>query len=55
MTDTGLSMPITTDHEKLKQIFPYTAVPTAIALEDGPREGTLVKFEGEEPAATLKA
>jgi len=55
IADTGLAMPISTDHEKLKRIFPYTAVPTAIALEDGREKAPLVKFEGEEPAASLKA
>lgn len=54
MTDTGLHMPITTDYEKLKAVFPYTAVPTAIALGNGREITPLVRFEGNEPAATLK-
>jgi uncharacterized membrane protein YphA (DoxX/SURF4 family) len=54
MSDTGLKMAITADHAKLKQIFPYTAVPAAIALENGRETAPLVRFEGEEPAATLK-
>jgi uncharacterized membrane protein YphA (DoxX/SURF4 family) len=55
MTDTGLNMPVSTDHAKLKQTFPYTAVPAAIALENGVQRAALVKFEGEEPEATLRA
>jgi hypothetical protein len=55
MTDTGLAKPFSTDHEKLKQIFPYTAVPAAIALENGLQRALLVKFEGDEPEATLRA
>lgn len=54
MTDTGLKMAITTDHALLKQAFPYTAVPAAIALENGRQTAQLVRFEGDEPAATLK-
>jgi hypothetical protein len=54
MIDTGLKMEITADHAKLKQIFPYTSVPAAIALENGRETAPLVRFEGDEPAATLK-
>jgi uncharacterized membrane protein YphA (DoxX/SURF4 family) len=54
ITDTGMKMPITSDHAKLKQIFPYTAVPTAIALQNGRELAPLVRFEADEPAATLK-
>jgi uncharacterized membrane protein YphA (DoxX/SURF4 family) len=52
--DTGFAMPITADHDKLKQIFSYTAVPAGIALENGRQKAALVKFEGSELAATLK-
>jgi uncharacterized membrane protein YphA (DoxX/SURF4 family) len=54
MTDTGMTMPISSDLEKLRAIFPYTAIPTAIALENGRQKGALVKFEENEPAAALK-
>jgi len=54
MTDTGMTMPISSDLEKLRAIFPYTAIPTAIALENGRQKATLVKFEENEPGATLK-
>lgn len=52
--DTGFSMTISTDLQKLKQVFPYTAVPAGVALEHGRQKAALVKFEGEEPGATLK-
>ncbi len=54
MIDTGLRMPITSDYQKLKAIFPNNAVPTAIALGNGREIAPLVRFEGDEPAATLK-
>ena len=54
VADTGLNMPITTEHATLKTIFPYTAVPTAVALQHGRQVAALVRFEGDEPAATLR-
>jgi uncharacterized membrane protein YphA (DoxX/SURF4 family) len=53
--DTGFSMmAITSDLEKLKQVFPYVGVPAGVALENGREKAALTKFDGEEPAATLK-
>jgi uncharacterized membrane protein YphA (DoxX/SURF4 family) len=52
--DTGFPMAITTDRDKLKQVFPYAGVPAGVALENGRQRAALVKFEGVEPAATLK-
>ena len=52
--DTGLKMAITSEHQRLKAIFPYTSVPAAVALENGRETASLVRFEGEEPAASLK-
>jgi uncharacterized membrane protein YphA (DoxX/SURF4 family) len=54
MKDTGLHMDISTDLEKLKQVFPYTAVPAGVALESGRQKAALVKFEAEEPEVSLK-
>jgi hypothetical protein len=54
MADTGMQMLLTSDHAGLKQVFPYTAVPSAVALSNGRAVGSLVKFEDEEPAATLR-
>jgi uncharacterized membrane protein YphA (DoxX/SURF4 family) len=54
MVDTGMKMAITSDHAILKQIFPYTSVPAAVALENGRQTAQLVRFEGDEPSATLK-
>jgi hypothetical protein len=52
--DTGFRMAITTDRDKLKAAFPYTGVPTGVVIEDGRQKAALVKFDGEEPAASLK-
>jgi uncharacterized membrane protein YphA (DoxX/SURF4 family) len=54
MKDTGFHMDISTDFEKLKQVFPYTAVPAGVALESGREKAALVKFEGEEPEVSLR-
>jgi uncharacterized membrane protein YphA (DoxX/SURF4 family) len=54
MRDTGLHMEMSSDLEKLKQVFPYTAVPAGVALENGREKAALVKFEAEEPEASLK-
>jgi uncharacterized membrane protein YphA (DoxX/SURF4 family) len=54
MQDTGFHMAITTDRDKLKAVFPYAGVPAGVAIENGRQKAALVKFDGEEPAATLK-
>jgi len=51
----GVHMDISTDLEKLKQVFPYTAVPAGVALESGREKGALVKFEAEEPEGLAPA
>ena len=52
--DTGFHMAITTDLDKLKKAFPYAGVPAGVAIENGRQKAALVKFDGEEPAASLK-
>jgi uncharacterized membrane protein YphA (DoxX/SURF4 family) len=52
--DTGLKAVCTTDFQKLAPIFSYTAYPFGVALENGREKAPLTKFEGDEPAATLK-
>jgi uncharacterized membrane protein YphA (DoxX/SURF4 family) len=54
MEDTGFHMAITTDRDKLKAVFPYAGVPAGVAIENGRQRAALVKFDGEEPAASLK-
>ena len=54
MQDTGFRMAITTDRNKLRAVFPYVGVPTGVVLDDGRQKAALVKFDGEEPAASLK-
>ena len=54
MEDTGFHMAISTDRDKLKAVFPYAGVPAGVAIENGRQRAALVKFDGEEPAASLK-
>jgi uncharacterized membrane protein YphA (DoxX/SURF4 family) len=54
MEDTGFHMAITTDRDKLKGVFPYAGVPAGVVIENGRQRAALVKFDGEEPAASLK-
>ena len=54
LQDTGLRAAISTDLQKLKQVFPYVGTPAGVALENGREKASLTKFEGEEPGATLK-
>ncbi len=51
---TGLRAVVTTDFQKLAPVFSYTAYPFGVALEGGREKAPLRKFEGEEPATTLK-
>jgi hypothetical protein len=53
--DTGLRMTLTADHEKLRSVFPYAGVPTAVVLENGRERTALVRFGGEEPEASLRS
>ena len=54
MQDTGFHIAITPDRDKLKAVFPYAGVPAGVAIENGRQKAALTKFDGEEPAATLK-
>jgi len=51
---TGLSAPVTQDVDVLEKVFGYTAYPYAVALQNGREKAALTKFDGPEPAATLK-
>jgi uncharacterized membrane protein YphA (DoxX/SURF4 family) len=55
LQESGLKAVVSTDLDKLKSTFPYTAVPAGIALENGREKGPLTKFEEDsEPATTLR-
>jgi uncharacterized membrane protein YphA (DoxX/SURF4 family) len=55
LQETGLKAVLSSDFEKLKRSFPYTAVPAGVALENGHEKAPVSKFEEEpEPGATLK-
>jgi uncharacterized membrane protein YphA (DoxX/SURF4 family) len=52
--ETGLRAAVTNDFETLKTALGYTAYPFGAALVDGRERAAMTKFEGEEPAATLR-
>src|SRR6266404_6128353 len=54
MQMTGLKGVVSTDLALLRKTFPFTDTPAGVALENGYEKESLSKFEGEEPAATLK-
>jgi uncharacterized membrane protein len=55
LKETGLKAVLSTDLDKLKAVFPYTAVPAGVALENGREKAALTKFEeASEPADTLR-
>jgi uncharacterized membrane protein YphA (DoxX/SURF4 family) len=51
---TGLNAVVTQDSEVLKKVFGFTAYPYGVALQNGREKATLTKFDGPEPAETLK-
>jgi len=54
LQETGLRAVVTSDFDKLKTAFGYTAYPFGVAVEDGREKAPVMQFENSEPAATLK-
>jgi uncharacterized membrane protein YphA (DoxX/SURF4 family) len=54
LRETGLRAVVSSEFEKLAPIFSYTTYPFGVALENGREKAPLTRFEGDEPAATLK-
>jgi hypothetical protein len=54
LEQTGLRAVVTSDYEKLKGPLGYNAYPYAAAVVDGRVKASIVKLEGDEPAATLR-
>jgi len=54
LQQTGLRAVATTDFALLKQVFAYTTYPFGVAIENGREKQALLKFDGDEPAATLR-
>jgi len=50
----GLRAVVCEDFDRLKKVFAFTRYPFGVALENGRRKAALTKFDGPEPAATLK-
>lgn len=54
LKETGLKAVVTSDFDKLKHAFGYTAYPFGVAVESGREKAALTTFENDEPRATLK-
>lgn len=56
LEDTGLKgkAELSSDLEKLKQAFPFTAGPFAVAVENGRQKQSFLEFEGAEPETSLR-
>jgi len=54
LEQTGLRAVISSDFEKLKTVFGYTAYPFGVAVENGREKAPVMQFENAEPAATLR-
>lgn len=54
LEQTGLRAVVSSDFNKLKTIFGYTAYPFGVAVENGREKAPVMQFEKAEPAATLK-
>ena len=54
LAQTGLQAVVSSDFDKLKDIFGYTAYPFGVAVENGREKAPVMQFENSEPAATLK-
>ena len=45
---------VSTDLQVLKKTFPFGDPPAGAAIENGRQKEPITKFEGEEPATTLR-
>lgn len=54
MRRSGLNRPFSTDWPLLKKTFGVKGTPGAVAVENGREKAELTRFEGDEPAATLR-
>lgn len=54
LRDTGLKAVTSTDVAALKQVFPFSDPPYGVALEGGRQKAPVSRFDGDEPAATLR-
>jgi uncharacterized membrane protein YphA (DoxX/SURF4 family) len=54
LNESGLKAEVTSDFQKLKEAFGYKTYPFGVALENGFEKAPLTRFEGEEPASSLK-
>jgi hypothetical protein len=52
--DTAFKAGTSPDLDVLKKTFPFGDPPYGVVLENGRQKGAVSRYEGEEPAATLK-
>lgn len=52
--DTGLKAGVSNDLAVLKKTFPFGDPPAGVAIENGREKEAITRFEGDEPAATLR-
>lgn len=55
MDKSNLHRPISSDWELLRKTFGVKGTPGAVAIENGREKAELTRFEGDEPAATLRS
>lgn len=54
LQDAGLRAGISNDLAALKKVFPFTAVPAGVAIQNGREVKDFTQFEGDQPGAALK-
>jgi hypothetical protein len=54
LSDTGLNAVISTDFDRLKQVFQYSSYPFGVTVENGHETAAITRFDDDEPAATLR-
>ena len=54
LSDTGLKAGTSLEAQKLKSVFPFGDPPYGVALENGHEKSPVSRFEGNEPADTLR-
>lgn len=54
LNDTGLKAPLSSDVDLLKQTFPFSDPPYAVAIENGRQKAAMAIFDERQPAETLR-
>jgi hypothetical protein len=54
LKDTGFKASLSNDLDVLRQTFSFVSGPYAVALQNGRQKASMLNFEGDEPAKTLR-